>query len=242
MIIKICSIIPKMKNPRKIKIVYHDTKHDFKSLILKHSDGISNKSLVLDAGCGDGSDKANLSKVLKHEKNPIITGIDIDSYAVEKNPWISIRLIGDIEKLSSFTLDAFDIIYSKNVFEHLKSPEKALRQFYKCLKPGGKVILFQPNNKSPLWLTKFIPLSIKHLYKKKLMNSNIKKSEVHKTYYRLNLKKLEKMINLYHNIEVHYYNGIAGYFNFCSIIKRIATIFENIFKKNKLNQVIILEK
>lgn len=43
---------------------------------------------------------------------------------------------------------SFDFIVSTEVIEHLENPRAVFREFYRLLKPGGKVLLTTPNQES----------------------------------------------------------------------------------------------
>jgi len=49
------------------------------------------------------------------------------------------------EKLP-FKDKSLSAILMLNVFHHINNPEKALREFSRCLKPGGKIIMIEPHN------------------------------------------------------------------------------------------------
>jgi len=44
---------------------------------------------------------------------------------------------------------ALDLIVAFEVVEHLENPDLALREFHRCLKSGGTLILTTPTPKSP---------------------------------------------------------------------------------------------
>jgi 2-polyprenyl-3-methyl-5-hydroxy-6-metoxy-1,4-benzoquinol methylase len=50
--------------------------------------------------------------------------------------------------LASVPDDSFDAIISTEVIEHLENPRAMIREFWRLLKPGGKVILTTPNQES----------------------------------------------------------------------------------------------
>ena len=43
-----------------------------------------------------------------------------------------------------------DIVFSKSVIEHVKTPDKFMQRMYKILKPGGRVIIMTPDWKSQM--------------------------------------------------------------------------------------------
>lgn len=56
----------------------------------------------------------------------------------------------DEEKLP-YKDETFDIVYSKNVFEHLTKPGYALKEMTRVLKKGGKLILITDNANYWVW-------------------------------------------------------------------------------------------
>lgn len=56
----------------------------------------------------------------------------------------------DEEKLP-YKDETFDIVYSKNVFEHLRKPGFALEEMVRVLKKGGKLILITDNANYWVW-------------------------------------------------------------------------------------------
>lgn len=54
----------------------------------------------------------------------------------------TVQVIGDVvEGLPGVLPDSFDYILCTQVLEHLTRPEQAFREFYRILKPGGKMFL-----------------------------------------------------------------------------------------------------
>lgn len=87
------------------------------------------KCLILDLGCG-GVHKTKLNSEAK------VVGIDIKCAQ-------GVDVIGDAHILP-FRNDAFDIIISKQVLEHLRNPHLAVTEMWRVLKPGGKVVMSVP--------------------------------------------------------------------------------------------------
>ncbi len=74
-------------------------------------------------------------------------------------PNVDINL--DIENMSDFEDNKFDFIICSHVLEHVKNPDKALKELYRILRPNGKAILMVPVNpniidtlEDPLHVTK----------------------------------------------------------------------------------------
>ncbi len=53
--------------------------------------------------------------------------------------------IGDLNRSLPYPSSSFDLITCIEGLEHLENPFNAVREFYRLLKPGGKVILSLPN-------------------------------------------------------------------------------------------------
>lgn len=101
---------------------------------------------ILDFGCGHGAFCINLA--LKNAKKVI--GIDLEKkllkFAIENLEINYSNLKNIIEFKELNILEAkfdenFDIIVSKDTFEHAFNLDKILDKFYEILKPGGKVFL-----------------------------------------------------------------------------------------------------
>lgn len=104
-------------------------------------------SLALDAGSGEGNVAINLAK--KYDLR--IYGVDLLDFAVSKAIAKSQKLnlqkkvkfkIGDYTKLD-FPDKTFDGIYTMETLVHVPDHKKALKEFYRVLKPNGKLVLFE---------------------------------------------------------------------------------------------------
>jgi len=106
--------------------------------------------VVLEAGCGSRSH-------VRLPKNSFVVGIDISKAQLDRNDSVSEKIEGDIQ---SYRLDRerFDVIVCWDVLEHVRDPERAVRNFVNALKPGAIAILAFPNVSS-LWglVTKYSP-------------------------------------------------------------------------------------
>lgn len=124
---------------------YYATNHGV-ILALAKKFTLGNKYLkILDAGCGTGL----LGKKLQALGN--VQGIDISPEALKfaKKRGLKVKL-ASVNKLP-FKNNTFDLLVSLDVIYHRQvDDKKALREFYRVLKPGGILILRVPANK---WLT-----------------------------------------------------------------------------------------
>ncbi len=100
---------------------------------------IGKQYIVLDVGCGTG---ANTVMIQKYGK---VIGLDISVNALEKARSRDIRdlVLGSALELP-IRNESIDIIVATDVIEHLKDDTKALKEFYRVLKPNGHVIITVP--------------------------------------------------------------------------------------------------
>ena len=90
---------------------------------------------ILDLGCGIGNSADLFCKI-----NPKITWIGID---IEDSPEVKARKRSDLKFMTfdgitlPFPDNHFDLIYSKQVFEHVRFPNQLLKEVFRVLKPGG---------------------------------------------------------------------------------------------------------
>jgi len=101
---------------------------------------------VLDVGCGTGV----LSLILS-EMGHNVTGIDLSEgmlgrakeKAYDQNLRAEFRL-GDAENLS-FENESFDVVINRHLLWTLLDPERAVFEWKRVLKPGGKLIIIDGN-------------------------------------------------------------------------------------------------
>ncbi|HET6566581.1 MAG TPA: class I SAM-dependent methyltransferase [Rhodothermales bacterium] len=94
---------------------------------------------VLDAGCGTG---ISLSWLEQFSTPKPVTGIDISEHALgfcraRGHAQVS---TGSVMELP-YDDEAFDLVVCNDVIQHLPDDVKALREFYRVLRPGGAVSL-----------------------------------------------------------------------------------------------------
>ena len=91
---------------------------------------------VLDLGCGP-------QKVFPHAKHVI--GIDNDKdakiFGLKANPDIP----ASCERLDMFADGSVDVVFSSHMLEHIKDYKASLRDWWRVIKPGGRLILYLPH-------------------------------------------------------------------------------------------------
>lgn len=119
---------------------------------------------ILEAGCGRrwGLD---LEGVTYH-----LTGVDTDELvlrhrrevAADLDEWI----LGDLRTIT-LPREAFDVVYSSFVLEHVRGAELALDRMVSALKPGGLLLLVVPDRDSVFgFLTRKTPHRLHVLYRR----------------------------------------------------------------------------
>jgi SAM-dependent methyltransferase len=99
---------------------------------------------VLVDGCGVGS---YLSRLV--EQAMLAVGLDIElERALEARQKSAAVTCGNGEQLP-FPPDHFDLILSHEVIEHVGDDRAAMREIFRVLKPGGRLVLFCPNRGYP---------------------------------------------------------------------------------------------
>lgn len=96
---------------------------------------------VLDAGCGTGRATAALVA-----RGADVVAVDLGQRLVARTRQrCACRpLVGTVLSLP-FPGDAFDVVLSTEVIEHLPEPAAAVKEFARVLKPGGHLVLSTPN-------------------------------------------------------------------------------------------------
>lgn len=98
----------------------------------------SKKKEVLEIGCGLG---VLLAKIPAKKK----IGTEINDFAVQTCQKRGLPVIkADVEKGLLFKDSAFDIIIMNQVVSHLQKPYVALKECFRLLKPGGKILITTP--------------------------------------------------------------------------------------------------
>ncbi len=109
---------------------------------------------VLDVGCGLGHWGQLLANVLPSDCQ--FTGVDRDvEWTVRAKERVRQKGLGDrfsyhpghAEALP-FPDETFDLVTCQTVLMHLKDPRRAISEFKRVLKPGGLIVVAEPNNRT----------------------------------------------------------------------------------------------
>ncbi|MBT1072569.1 class I SAM-dependent methyltransferase [Pelotalea chapellei] len=100
---------------------------------------------ILDAGCGEG---LTLEKLVKLNPAARVIGVDTEPENLE----ICRRHGLPVQEGSLYDLPfadaSFDTVLFSEVIEHLDDPERALAEIFRVLRPGGRVIIIFPNDRT----------------------------------------------------------------------------------------------
>ncbi len=98
------------------------------------------RGLLLDVGCGSGWLLKNMQ-----ELGWQVEGVDFDAAAVQnaKSRGLSVRQ-GSLEA-QQYPEDHFDAVTLCHLIEHVHAPLALLRECYRIIKPGGRLVVITPN-------------------------------------------------------------------------------------------------
>ena len=181
-------------------------------------------SRLLDAGCG---------RYLRfcHEFSSIadVVGVDLESSFDTDNRHKPFAVRGDIGALP-FPTAHFDMVISRSVVEHLEDPPHVFREFFRVLRPGGKVIIITPNKYdyvsliaavTPYWLHRAL---VSRIFR-------IPEDDVFPTLYRANtmsaLRKGMRAAGLIER-EMDTINHYPAYLMFSPLLFRVGVLYERL--------------
>lgn len=121
----------------KLNKGWQDSVSIYKSIVKRE---ISKDTVILEAGCGFSNMYKEEYKIAKH-----VIGVDIDPKYLEMNDTIKEKIVSDLSHMPKVKTASVDLIISSWVLEHLKEPQKVFNEFFRVLKPGGKVVFITPN-------------------------------------------------------------------------------------------------
>ncbi|MSU59250.1 MAG: class I SAM-dependent methyltransferase [Pedosphaera sp.] len=98
---------------------------------------------VLDVGCGSGVLLARMQS-LGWE----VDGVEVDPGGVAAARARGVRVFEGQLADARFPNDHFDAVHSAHVIEHVHDPDALLRECFRILKPGGKLVFITPNTAS----------------------------------------------------------------------------------------------
>ena len=113
--------------------------------------GITNSSILMDVGCGDGllgfgafEKNAELAKVIFTDVSPELVEY-CRKIATQKG--VADRcefVVSDVSTLAQIADESVDVIVSRAVLMYLTDRGRSFRAFYRVLKPGGRLSICEP--------------------------------------------------------------------------------------------------
>jgi len=95
---------------------------------------------LLDVGCGRGEHLRGFEELGYREK-----GIDLSEEAKELLADLEIAIVDIENEPLPYEDGSFDVVFSKSLIEHLHNSEGFIREAYRVLKPGGRLITMTPD-------------------------------------------------------------------------------------------------
>jgi 2-polyprenyl-6-hydroxyphenyl methylase/3-demethylubiquinone-9 3-methyltransferase len=158
---------------------------------------IQKSSLILDVGCGAGF-LTNELALAGHK----VTGVDMSESSLQvaaqydQTKTVTYKLANAYEL--PFSDESFDFLCAMDFLEHVEDPAKAIQEFARVLKPGGKFFYHTFNRNFVAWLVIIklvewlIPKTPKHMHVLRLF---IKPKEL-KIYCELANLKNQEMVGI----------------------------------------------
>jgi SAM-dependent methyltransferase len=205
-------------------------------------------SRVLDCGCGNGyhSVTAELAARSRIE----LIGTDIDFEALLGNRLIQRRAVADAGVMP-FESSSFDLIVCESVLEHLLVPDQFLREAFRILRPGGKLLLLTSGRLHPFmiinrWLSRARVGAARLLFL--LLRRPL--STTFPAYYRCNTKRALSVAATaagFHVSSLHVASGTFGYLRFSKWLIILGALFDRmtdnrLLEFSKISLLAILER
>lgn len=140
----------------------------------------------LDVGCGRDLFPHNepLARVLAARCGRLV-GVDPDAN-IEQNPFLHSRVRQPIDELE--IAETFDLVTLRMVVEHITDPPRAVQNIARCVRSGGKVIVYTVYRWSPAALAACLtPMAVHHRAKRFLWRSE--ERDTFPVAYRMNTRR-----------------------------------------------------
>ena len=95
---------------------------------------------ILDVGCGLGMYVRQMRRFSPH-----VYGVDVDGDKVAEASKTLPHVYTSPAETLPFPDGFFDVILLHEVIEHVNDDRQAIREAYRCLRPGGQIVIYAPN-------------------------------------------------------------------------------------------------
>jgi SAM-dependent methyltransferase len=106
---------------------------------------IGERGKLLDLGCGNGGYLQSINQDWLVGKKIECVGVDPDKEAIKHARKIGLKVKEGTIETAAFPDSYFDIVRINHTIEHISEPLGTLKEVYRIIKPGGKVIIEVPN-------------------------------------------------------------------------------------------------
>ena len=183
---------------------------------------------VLDAGCGTGK---FFGMEFARKAGCRLVGIDLRE-DLSANSGIDFGVRSELNSLP-FADASFDVVNCRLVIEHIDFPDAALREFYRVLKPGGRLAIFTPNllhyfgaaaSLTPHWF---------HVW----FNSRVRgfeENDIFPTRYRANTRRQLRKLFLrsgFSRADISMVEGAPSVLSFNSLLHGMGLVYERLVNR-----------
>ena len=95
---------------------------------------------VLDVGCGLGMYTSAFQRYTPH-----VFGVEIEADRAREARERAQGVTRSVGEALPFTDDAFDVVFSHEVLEHVSDDRWCAREMVRVTRPGGRIVIFVPN-------------------------------------------------------------------------------------------------
>jgi SAM-dependent methyltransferase len=187
---------------------------------------------ILDAGCGR---YLTFSKDLSDVAE--VVGVDLEPTLETDNREFPFGVRADLGDLP-FPPESFDMVISRSVVEHLADPCRVFGEFYRVLRPAGRVIVITPNKYDYVSL---IAAATPYSWHRQLVSRIFQSSEddVFPTVYRANtISAMRKAFQAagFLDRELGSINHYPAYLMFSPTLFRLGVLYERLTSLNAFRQ------
>jgi SAM-dependent methyltransferase len=156
----------------------------------------------MDVGCGRAVFPTNgpLAGLLAGRCG-LLVGVDPDA-TIEENPFVHRRFRGTIDRFGGH--DAFDVVTLRMVAEHITEPAAAVASLARLTRPGGRVVVYTVNRRSPAAIAaRVVPFRLHHAIKRVLWGTE--ERDTFPVAYRMNTRRgLARLFGAHGFREIHF--------------------------------------
>jgi SAM-dependent methyltransferase len=198
---------------------FHDSL--YRDLIAKY---LRRGELVLEAGCG-----RYMTFCKEFSGMARVVGVDLESALETDNREAPFGVRADLGRLP-FPAACFDLVISRSVVEHLAEPAQVFHEFFRVLRPGGRVVMITPNKYDYVSLIAAAsPYRLHRLLVSKIFE--VPEHDVFPTFYRANtLSSIRDAMNSagFAEKELGTINHYPAYLMFSPVLFRLGVLYERL--------------